>query len=602
MPKIAYRSEDLVRHATDALVAIDPQQRILSMNPSAEVLTGYSAAEAVGRPCSEILHGSLCEGTDCPFELAFHQEKPVTTFDVRLWNRSGQSIPVCINTSLLRNAAGEKIGVVESVRDIRHILSLIAERQEAADQAERVALQLEAVLETSTDAVIAVDLNCHITHFNGAAQELTGYRREEVMALHARSICKSEFCPLEVTLEQGAGLAGSEFNFRARDGVAVPVWLKTDLLRDRQHRVIGAVAILRDQREVRQLREQFRDARSFDQLVGKSGGMRAVYRLLERVAPTESTVLITGESGTGKELVADIVHARSSRWDKPFIKVNCAALPENLLETELFGHVRGAFTGAVSDRQGRFQLAHTGTIFLDEIGDLPLPLQVKLLRVLQERTFEPVGSTRTVSVDLRIVAATNRDLPALVAAGRFREDLFYRLNVVPVELPPLREHPEDIPLLAESILQRLAPRTMPRPPAPAGAGPNGSGSGAAPSGSNLIRPKQLTPKALRALMDYAWPGNVRELENALEYALVASLDDWIRCRDLPARFAAQPASSRLDAISASVSQLEKEALIEAVKATPNTEAAARRLGISRATLWRKMKRFGVSSVKQASHA
>jgi PAS domain S-box-containing protein len=586
MAEISYRPEDLVRHATDALVAIDAEQKILALNPSAELLTGYGASEAVGLSCREVLNGTLCDTDQCPFRIVFEQERPVTTFDVKLRNRSGDTIPVCINTSLLRNASGEKIGVLQSIRDIRHILTLIQERQQAAEQAERVAVQLEAVLETSTDAVIAVDLNCLITHFNAAAQQLTGYRREEVMGVHARSICKSEFCPLEVTLERGAGLPGSEFNYRGRDGVAVPVWLKTDLLRDRESRVIGAVAILRDQREVRELREQFREAHGLDQLVGRSAAMRAVYRLLERVAPTDSTVLITGESGTGKELVADIVHARSSRWDKPFVKVNCAALPENLLETELFGHVRGAFTGAVSDRLGRFQLADTGTIFLDEIGDLPLALQVKLLRVLQERTFEPVGSTKTQRVDLRIIAATNRNLPALVAAGKFREDLYYRLNVVPVELPPLREHPEDIPLLAESILQRLAPRVMPQPPK------SGEGDGAR---GHAVRPKQLTPKALRLLMDYPWPGNVRELENALEYAMVASLDDWIRCRDLPARF--QSATLRAPAVTlaASVSSVEKQSLLEALQGAPSTEAAARRLGISRATLWRKMKRLGISA-------
>lgn len=592
MSTVDYHSEDLVRHATDALVAIDPKRQILSMNPSAELLTGFSAKEAIGKPCSEILHASLCGTGDCPFHIAFDQEKPVTTFDVRLLNRQEDAVPVCINTSLLKNAQGEKIGVVESIREIRHILNLIAERAASAQQAERLALQLEAVLETSTDAVVAVDLECSITHFNRAAEDLTGYERDEVLGVHSRTICKSEFCPLEVTLDRGAGLAGSEFNFRARDGVAVPVWLKTDLLRDPRGSIIGAVAILRDQREVRHLREQFRDVHGFEKLVGKSAPMRDVYRLLERLAPTESTVLITGESGTGKELVADIVHARSSRWDKPFVKVNCAALPENLLETELFGHVRGAFTGALSDRQGRFQLADTGTIFLDEIGDLPIALQVKLLRVLQERSFEPVGSARTIHVDLRIVAATNRDLPALVAAGLFREDLFYRLNVVPVELPPLRDHAEDIPLLAESILDRLAPKVSANGEPPR----NGVRTATA-----RPRPKQLTPKAMRVLMDYPWPGNVRELENALEYAMLTSLDDWIRSRDLPARLSTPTRTADSSRLSDSLSLIEKEAVESALQGTSSTEAAARKLGISRATLWRKMKRYGVSTVKRESH-
>ncbi len=576
MPNSRFRLDDLVRHASDALLAIDADCRILSMNPSAELLTGVSASEAVGKPCSSVIQSELCGSGECPFRRAFDGEEHITTFDTRIQSRNGDSIPVCINTSVLKNEEGEKIGVVESVRDIRHILRLIAQREAAGAEAERSAAHLEAVLESSGDAVIAVDLDCRITHFNRAAEELMGYPRSEVMGLHSREICKSEFCPLEVTLEKQEGLAGSDLNLRVRDGSAVPVWLRTELLRDRSQRTIGAVAILRDQREVKQLRENFRESRGLDRLVGKSARMRSVYGLIERLAATESTVLITGESGTGKELVADILHARSARWDKPFVKVNCAALPETLLESELFGHVRGAFTGAVSDRPGRFQLAHTGTILLDEIGDLPLPLQVKLLRVLQERTFEALGSARTVRVDLRILAATNQDLSQLVTEGRFREDLYYRLHVVPVELPPLRDHPEDIPLLSEDILLRLAK-------------------------NDPERSKQLTPPAVRMLLDYPWPGNVRELENALECAVISSLDDWIRCRDLPARLQQAGHHDGVKRLADTVNRSEKDALVNALQSSATSEDAAHKLGISRATLWRKMKRLGVSPVKQWSH-
>ena len=566
-----YQAEDLLRHASDALIAIDANRRILSMNPSAVALTGYSEAEAAGRDCGEVLGSSICRD-GCPFGRAFHGEEQVTTFDVKVHNRAGEEIPVCINTSVLKNDRGEKIGVVESIRDVRHVLKLIAEREEARREAEKTALQLSAVLETSDDAIIAVDLECRITHFNRAAERLLGYRRGEVLGRPAAEICRGEFCPLEVTLNERQPLPGSELNLRVRDGGIVPVWMKTELLRDPAGEVIGAVVVHRDLREVKSLQKELRGERGMDRLIGKSAVMRDVYRRIEQVAPSEATVLICGESGTGKELVADILHARSRRWDKPLIKVNCAALPEQLLESELFGHVRGAFTGAVSDRAGRFELADGGTIFLDEIGDLPLPLQVKLLRVLQEREFERVGGNRTIKVDIRVIAATNRNLKALVEAGEFREDLYYRLNVVPIEMPPLRSHVEDIPLIAEAFLARLAAK-------------------------NADRPKRLTPQALKALMDYDWPGNVRELENALEYAVVTSEDDWIVPAELPPHIGAAPAPTT-GTLSKAVSSTERELLIAALRGASSTEEAARRLGISRATLWRKMKKLGVSSPRR----
>ncbi len=565
----------MIRHAGDALIAVDAKGRILSLNPSAESLTGWLEAEAVGKPCREVLKSSLCED-GCPFDRVFGNEEQITSFDTRVLARSGEEFPVCINTSILKNDHGEKVGIIESIRDIRHILRLIEDREAARKDAEKAARHLEAVLETSDDAIVAVDLNCVITSINAAAEKLFGYTREEILGRPSNELCQAEFCPLEVTLQEKRALAGGELNLRVRDGSVVPVWMKTEFLHGADGEIIGAVAVHRDRREVRHLQEQLRESHGLEGLIGKSAAMKAVYDRIVQVAPTDSSVLIYGESGTGKELVAEILHSRSQRWDKPFIKVNCAALPADLLESELFGHVRGAFTSAVSDRVGRFELAHRGTILLDEIGDVPLPLQVKLLRVLQEREFERVGGTKTIKVDIRILAATNRDLAALVAAGRFRDDLYYRLNVVPIELPPLQAHAEDIPLLAENFLARMATRGQ-------------------------RRPKQLTPKALKTLMDYHWPGNVRELENALEYAVVTSQDDWIQPRDLPPRLLAARESEN-GTLAAAVSTTEKDLLVAALQTASSSSEAARHLGISRATLWRKMKKFGVSLPKQESRA
>ncbi len=262
------------------------------------------------------------------------------------------------------------------------------------------------------------------------------------------------------------------------------------------------------QDEVAELREKLDEQDAFEGILTKSARMRDVFELISHVAETISTVLIFGETGTGKELVARAVHFRSPRSNQPFVAVNCAALPESLLESELFGHEKGAFTSAVGQRKGRFEMAHGGTIFLDEVGEIPLAMQAKLLRVLQERRFERVGGSQTIEVDVRVVAATNRDLLRLAKEGKFREDLYYRLNVVKIDLPPLSERTEDIPLLAGHFVEKFS-----RPGSP---------------------PKSIAPEAMEAMIQYRWPGNIRELENAMERACVTTRDELIRPENLPA--------------------------------------------------------------------
>ncbi len=305
---------------------------------------------------------------------------------------------------------------------------------------------------------------------------------------------------------------------------------------------------------------------AFGGLIGRSPAMRRIFALIENLQHSEATVLISGESGTGKEMVARSLHAHSARRDGPFVAVNCAALPGELLESELFGHVRGAFTGAVRDRVGRFELAGAGTLFLDEVGDLPPPLQVKLLRVLQERTFEPVGDSASRRTTARIVAATNVDLPRAMAEGRFRDDLYYRLRVVPIAIPPLRERREDIEPLAQHLLGRVAAR-------------NG-------------RELRLSPDALRALLSYSWPGNARELENALEYAVAVAHGQTVHIDDLPAELVAPlpPAAA-----GSSPGDDERERIARALDEHHwSRDEAARALGISRTTLWRKMRELGLA--------
>ncbi len=313
--------------------------------------------------------------------------------------------------------------------------------------------------------------------------------------------------------------------------------------------------------------------------------MRRVFGLVEKVAATESTVLITGESGTGKELVARAIHHRSDRADREFVPVNCGAIPDTLIESELFGHVRGAFTGAVSDRPGLFRQAHKGTIFLDEIGELPLPMQVRLLRVLQDRQLVPVGGTTSVSVDVRVVAATNRDLERLVAEGRFREDLYYRLNVIRIETPSLRARPEDIPLLLVHLLRTCSAR----------------------HGKSIER---VSPRTLRTLCTYAYPGNVRELENVIDHAITLCEGDALTEQDLPAHLTAMPDApppSESEAPAAPVFEAgcnldeqlatyEKDMLLAALdRAGGVRKRAAELLGIKYRSLRHRLSKYGLAS-------
>jgi Nif-specific regulatory protein len=307
-------------------------------------------------------------------------------------------------------------------------------------------------------------------------------------------------------------------------------------------------------------------------IIGTGNAMRRVYEMLAQVAPSDATVLITGESGTGKELVAAELHRLSKRVQAPLVKINCAALPESIIESELFGHERGAFTGAVNQRKGRFEMANSGTIFLDEIGELPPQIQVKLLRVLQERELERVGGTTTIKVDVRLIAATNRNLEAEVKASRFREDLYYRLNVFPLHIPPLRERKSDIILLADHFAEKYAAKN-----------------------SKLIR--RISTPAIDLLTSYSWPGNVRELENCIERAVILSTDTVIHSYNLPPSLQSADSTNTepTTTLEAALSRLEKELIIEALKISDgNMAAAARRLGISERQMGLRVRHYGIN--------
>jgi transcriptional regulator with PAS, ATPase and Fis domain len=368
-------------------------------------------------------------------------------------------------------------------------------------------------------------------------------------------------------------------DIQCKDGSWLPIWKKAAVLRDENGLVLGAVETLTDlsqltaqEQKIKELSRQINQKNGFQGMVGESASMRRVFNLVEKAAASSAPVLIQGESGTGKDLVARAIHTLSDNQKGPFVQVNCAALSESLFESEIFGHVKGAFTGAYRHRPGRFEAAHGGSIFLDELGDMPLTTQVKLLRVLETKTVERVGDHHSISVDVRIISATNRDLNALVAENLFREDLFFRINVIPIHLPPLRERLDDIPLLARAIMEDLAEAT----------------------GKNITG---ISSEVLRCFMSYSWPGNVRELKSALEFAFVVAEAGQITMEHLPDQLLKSQTGSI--ATNAQIEgDSEKEALIKALhQAQGNKSQAARILGVSRATVFNRMRKYDVNLEK-----
>lgn len=432
------------------------------------------------------------------------------------------------------------------------------------------------ILNSIVEGAIAGGADRKLYFLNKAGQEILGYSNEEIVEQPCSMICADLKCDRECPLLL-AGRSGQAINFemkfRARDGKIIPVSLNLGVMRDSDGNAIGGVGIFRDLSIIKDISKDLGLDFSVKQLIGKSEAIADLRQLILEVAPTNVSVLIRGESGTGKELAANIIHYNSLRRDRVLIKVNCAALSENLLESELFGHVRGAFTGALSDRKGRFELADGGTIFLDEIGDISPKLQVKLLRVVQEGEFERVGSSKTLKVNVRIIAATNRNLDEMVKDNRFRLDLYYRLNVFPINIPPLRKRKEDIPLLISYVINKLRSEM----------------------GKDITG---VSKEALNFLMDYNFPGNIRELENILEHAFVRCQGQTILPSHLPFDDTCIIAKNLLKDIrknsGSAMVTVEKELILNAIKQTNyHLAKAARVLGIGRATLWRKMKKYGI---------
>lgn len=442
-----------------------------------------------------------------------------------------------------------------------------------------IIINSDTILNSLADGVVAISTSHHILYMNRAAKDLfarvgdkqmVGKLCKEVIQHSNCSIC----CLMTTAIKTGGHIYNKEVTIGKGDKT-VTLSVNAALLKDEAGKTIGAVEIFRDISLLKELKQELRNKYSFEGIIGKNYKIHEVYELLHEVAPTKTTVLIEGESGTGKELIANAIHYASPRKDKPFIKINCAALAEGVLESELFGHAKGAFTGAIADKKGRFELADSGTIFLDEIGDITPHTQVKLLRVLQESEFERVGGTETIKVDVRLIAATNKNLKTLVEEGKFREDLYYRLKVLPITLPPLREREDDIPLLVTHFIGKFNKEMK----------------------KNIA---SVSPSVMEMLMEYTYPGNIRELEHIIEHAFVRCSGNIIQPEHLPKDIqkSGQDIVGRAIKTERPFDALEKETIIRLLEESDwKLKECADRLKISRTTLWRKMKELGIERHK-----
>lgn len=545
---------------------VSSDRKITSMNFTAQALMGLKQNEVVGQDCREIF-----TGVPCMVQCLLRGNGDPTTEEpeVEFVNESESK-------HLLTRLATP---IFDRQQNTVGCLTILQDHTPIADLVNRIHYEersLKIILDNLDVGVFTVNRGGYITFFNHEAEKISGFDRRQVLGKPCSAIFEGvgahDLCLLKESIADGSSRSSRQGKLTTQDGETIPIRANYLALRNEKGTVVGGLATFHDLTLVRQLNRAISEKYTFHDMIGKDPAMQKIFETVNVVAATDATILIEGATGTGKDLLAKIIHSSSRRSDKPMVKVNCAAIPDNLLESEMFGYIKGAFTGADRDKPGRFNEADGGTIFLDEIGDLPLPLQAKLLRVIEDREFYPLGSRRTEKVDVRIISATNRDLDRLVEKRLFREDLYYRLNVFRIDLPDLKDRRVDLPLLIHHILRKL-------------------------SAARDDRRVGISEAAMEILLNYNYAGNVRELENILEHALIICREEFVEPGHLPAyltkkRAARKPVQTSGTPGRLSSNTAERETLLQTLQRFNwHREKTARALRIDRTTLWRKMKKY-----------
>lgn len=561
----------------DGIVVISKDEKIIVFNAAASRITGYSEENAIGSNFDFIFAQKISERKYIVESL--EENIVFSNLSINITDNKGNIINVLASITPI-NRDDTVLSVVFVFRDTKEMLSLAEEIQQKTSELIDQKNRLDAIFNSNIEGTFTIDNDWNVTSFNTSAEKITGFKKLEAVGkkcwdIFNSSLCRNG-CHMEQTILNGKPMMGNELEIIQKGGKNIPIRVNSAILINNKNENIGAVETFIDISEIRNLSAHLSEYFTYENIVGRNKEIKQIISVLESVSQTDSSVLVTGESGTGKELAARAIHLKSSRRTGPFIAVNCSAFAESLLESELFGHEKGAFTGAIKTKIGRFELAQGGTLFLDEIGDLSTAVQTKLLRVLETLEFERVGGNKSIKMDTRIIAATNKNLAEEISTKRFREDLFYRINVINIHLPPLRERMDDFPLLVNHFIKSFNKKFN----------------------KNI---KQFSSSAFDLIMDYNWPGNIRELENAIEHCFVLCNGEIIQVECLPKRireFKKLAVVLNSSSDQKGFKETEKDLIISVLeKNNHNRPKAAKELNIDPSTLWRKMKKHDINISK-----
>ena len=563
---------DILDYLSIGVMVLAPDSKIISLNKSAEIITGYTETDLRGEYCHHIFLDPLC-GEKCVYLEAIKSGDKSGSIDFEVTDQTNENSSITRIVSPIYGPDGTPLGCIEVFQDHSAFKDLL-ERVGHDDR------RLKSILDHLDIGVLTVDRGGHVTLFNSTAESITGFTRGDVLGKSCSKLfgkaSSQDLLQFEETIADGRPRSSADGAIKTRQGQLIPMRANYMALKNESGSIVGGLATISDLSLKYQFNSEIKGRYTFYDMVGKDPAIQKIFEIVPVLASSDATILIEGPTGTGKDILAKVIHNVSTRANRPLVKVNCAALPDNLLESEMFGYVKGAFTGAEKDKPGRFQEADGGTIFLDEIGDLPLALQAKLLRVLEDKEFYPLGSRKTTKVDVRIISATNQNLDRLVREKRFREDLFYRLNVMRLELPPLKARGADIPLLISHILKRM-------------------------SATRDTRVENFTNDAMEVLLNYDYPGNIRELENIIEHALIVCRDKTIERSHLPlalqSGIAAPLPVEENRSFEKEIEFSERTLILDMLrKHNWNKGKTATALSINRTTLWRKMKKYELTSM------